>query len=61
MRKDVHRRHGEWCFSKSECSPRIFGEQTVKSGCVDVINIGFEETPIHINLALESVKQRVCI
>lgn len=47
--------------SAKECSPRIFGEQTVRSRCVDVINGAFEGTPIHINPALESVKQCVCI
>lgn len=47
--------------SAKECSPRIFGEQTVRSRCVDVINRGFEGILIHINLALESVKQYVCI
>lgn len=46
--------------SSKECS-RMFGEQTVKSRCVDVINGGFEETPIHINPALEHIKQCVCI
>lgn len=44
-----------------QCSPRMFGEEAVKSGYVDIINEDFEEIPLHINFALESAKQHVWI
>lgn len=49
--------------SAKQCSTRMFGEEAVKSRYVDIINgnLSFEEILIHIIVALETVKQYVCL